>query len=592
MLLALLLTTVAAATAAAYTLLPHPPACGVSSGTLSWRIEGGLVARVCLVQSVAGNVDQMGQVVRRYRYVSWHQPGARAKGGWVAQVSGITLGKWASEDDAAAAVLKHLGWKDFDKLIIQSGGSISRKKRGSRVQSKNASRAPKPASSNSQAKDVSRVHGVPGVRAYRYVYWHAGRDCWVVRYKDGSFHSPFTSQADAVCHLRRVCQHKGCLLLMSGVEKLWRSSRSPRASKYRRVSWHKPNNCGGGGAWESRVHCTTQRHATELAAANSVVSELGLGSVAELRKSRAERCNAKIMVDRFTVFADLLRDRYPEDLVSAYHHAEKSALMFRNNPALEVLSLQGKYGCWKDALHITWHTSYGDGSRVLGVRDIYLVLEGALRRLHQVNTHIWSINCGRGVSHHSGFIPMLLRIGVLSRTRGVSRNALILGSLQSTYYLVPCAMESRVRSHLLQLLVASAAIFKPAPAPTTCQEWHDRVQAMQQSASTYPTIGLSPTGARYLLPWLIRSKLLCDMHVSRVQGLQVSAGMTTEQFAPAFPDSKDWVGILAKHFQVSRIKDLFEKVGYKDRPELFTYYLCIIGSEELRNYPPDIVQTR
>lgn len=150
----------------------------------------------------------------KYRWVCWHA----ARQGWVAQApSGngrqVTLGLYATQLEAARAVLQHLGWQKLAQLRVR------------------------------QVK--------PEARRYRHVTFHKGR--WQARVAGAHLGACATQLAAA----KLVASHEGLpsvqLLLLrrdgtrSGVQ-----SPQSSVSDFQGVSWHRPGPRSRGG-WQAQV---------------------------------------------------------------------------------------------------------------------------------------------------------------------------------------------------------------------------------------------------------------------------------------------------------------------------------------------------
>ena len=111
------------------------------------------------------------------------------------------------------------------------------------------------------------------------------------------------------------------------------------------------------------------------------------------------------------------------------------------------------------------------------------------------------------------------------------------------------------------------------------------LEAMQ---STKPP-GLA--SGRYELLWFARS-LISHPAVSPIQDIE---GVSVKEFATAFPDSNNWLGL----FKHGNISDAMSECKYTASPIYFTMYLCTIGSkdmnfdlERLRRHSGEIAQKR
>ena len=140
---------------------------------------------------------------------------------------------------------------------------------------------------------------------------------------------------------------------------------------------------------------------------------------------------------RLPVLAKLRAGKLPADLLSAIRHQMSSQPMFAAEPGLELISLQGKYDPFRQALYEAWTKVTGGGSAVRrsaaqqfsnsavqesdvavqdydGRAEVMLdVLEETVARVHLVPMQEWHDNCGRGVSHVLGYLPLLARLNLI-----------------------------------------------------------------------------------------------------------------------------------------------------------------------------------
>jgi hypothetical protein len=159
----------------------------------------------------------------------------------------------------------------------------------------------------------------------------------------------------------------------------------------------------------------------------------------------------------------------------ATEHVKKSAGMFAAAPVLELVSIQGKYGVWKNALLASWRSRCRMTRKQgqLSTTAVWQVLRTATLAMHEVHTTNESLHVGRGVSHHSGFLPMLLRMGAVSKRNSPGASAVNLGSGQLKYFVPPRfpGPGSRVLRHLPAMILTSARVFAPRSPPRTLSQF-------------------------------------------------------------------------------------------------------------------------
>ena len=187
----------------------------------------------------------------------------------------------------------------------------------------------------------------------------------------------------------------------------------------------------------------------------------------------------------------------PADLASACQQRRQASSLFDEEPALELLSVQGKYGPWKTALLMAWcqtsrrRTSRQKTSRC-GVSSraalLLRALSQACRLMANVDYKDWVNHWGRGVTHHSGFIPMLLRLQVIRKSAARDRGSLCLGLGSSSYRLASRAQSTRLGAWVVASDVI-AQVLEANSTPRTLEEyWHlwKALEARRQELPALP----------------------------------------------------------------------------------------------------------
>jgi hypothetical protein len=187
----------------------------------------------------------------------------------------------------------------------------------------------------------------------------------------------------------------------------------------------------------------------------------------------------------------------PADLASACQLRHQAGSLFDEEPALELLSRQGKYGPWKIALHMAWcktsgrRTSRRKTSR-RGVSSrvalLFRALSQACRLMANVDYKDWVDHWGRGVTHHSGFIPMSLRLQVIRKSAARDRGSLRLGLGSSNYY----RLASSARLTRLGAWVAAsdviAQVLEASSTPRTLEDYWNIWQALEARRQELPAL--------------------------------------------------------------------------------------------------------
>jgi hypothetical protein len=126
------------------------------------------------------------------------------------------------------------------------------------------------------------------------------------------------------------------------------------------------------------------------------------------------------------LFRDLYHARLgwvvPGDVASAITNETQMADMYLQEPALRCINLQGKYAPWSTATYTSWasHERKPAGknrmhSKTVDTRAlaIWEILTLAVQTINLEPMAVWNRNCGRKVSHHSGYLALLLRLKIV-----------------------------------------------------------------------------------------------------------------------------------------------------------------------------------
>jgi hypothetical protein len=116
--------------------------------------------------------------------------------------------------------------------------------------------------------------------------------------------------------------------------------------------------------------------------------------------------------------------------------------------------VQGKYGFFiKELIHAYEALPRGSGVQGLNQRAqcLYQALRNTVSRLSKnppVDEQTWVTNCGRNVSHHSGYLPLLARLNVICKSKGQKRRSsgvqgtvFTLGLLKKKYQFAPKKLD-------------------------------------------------------------------------------------------------------------------------------------------------------
>ena len=233
-------------------------------------------------------------------------------------------------------------------------------------------------------------------------------------------------------------------------------------------------------------------HKTAKDAAKALQDHLKLRSTKTLEKSKGELLPDPFR-ERFRVLQKLYCKKgdqiLPGDLEAGVRQYSKKAVLraFDAEPYLEDLCLMGKYGPVKEQMVVEWRALGSPGAKEHSLHEresfCYKVVERTARHFAGKALPEWIANCGLNVSHHSGFVPLLHRLGlVTSRKSGASKNTSCVltqvGGSCIKYFTGVEKARKKIRD-----FIATADAVSAVPVPTTGAEWSERMQGLFSKAS-------------------------------------------------------------------------------------------------------------
>lgn len=301
----------------------------------------------------------------------------------------------------------------------------------------------------------------------------------------------------------------------------------------------------------------------------------------------------------------------PGDAEFLREHAHSMEAIVEQEPAMEFLDVQGKYGpyrtsqidiftnspawskvrrskAWVQKLQEEYRPVLQ--SKLLGLQarvgeDVLLRAHGllaVLRRtthaVHGKDFRCWVTNCGRNVSHHSGFIPMLLRFKVLRKVPRSSVSSLDLGSTTGRRYELRSDNLLEVLSNVCELIQLADAVKKSMSTvrgPRSCSAWIKAFRDLSDVVKKNPCPGMRNVTS-YLPLWTMRAILLRRMYAAGASRLQVDNSLFGD-FASTFPDQMKMLDkIVGAKPELLTCKAVLKMSGYTGPPELMAMYLCFL----------------
>ena len=144
------------------------------------------------------------------------------------------------------------------------------------------------------------------------------------------------------------------------------------------------------------------------------------------------------------------------------------------------------------------------------------VLRQTTVAVHGKDFTCWVTNCGRNVSHHSGFVPMLLRFKMLREAPRSTAVSLDLGSTTGRLYQLRSDNLVEALRNLCQLIRLADAVKKGCPSvqgPQSCSTWSKSFQKLSGIVQDSPCPGMRNVNS-YLPLWTMWCMLLRHMYTA------------------------------------------------------------------------------
>ena len=468
-------------------------------------------------------------MVRRYRYVAWHA-GIKS---WIVQRRGYPSPGMTSKTQLCAAKLAAAKWgMSLSSLVVKRGGGRKKAKRGKRS-------------------------------SYAFVYWHAGRQTWYAQVKaaDGGYLGHYESEEAAARAVIRAGSAK------SLGELRWRQGYASAGSPVRK-------------ARAKRARSLATKPSAQSAAKRRVVRKLSA-------KGAAKPSSVFLTRERFMKLWAIYRTsrkspstRLPGDLEDACGRA-KWAMSQAGVPYATFWCLL-KYGPAREALEAAVNKAAGKGpASPTTPAKALAVMQDALVQLSEnvlcrEDWAVWTMNCGRGVSHHSGphcAATALKLVKTRRQARGrFAKSVKLSGQGRRQQLSVGALVLQAVRSHML----ASKALAR-VTAPRTLSEWQEKCSWV---ADVFATV-LDQSPRSYRVLWASRTWLKATMAAAGVQRLRVRDAEVAD-LLQSWPDCN---GHLARMGEGQRyLQKVFDDLGYNGPPECFTMWCCLFNDRAVRRF--------
>jgi len=172
----------------------------------------------------------------------------------------------------------------------------------------------------------------------------------------------------------------------------------------------------------------------------------------------AQRCSKEaIAIKQFMRLWPIYQGTVPGDLQDMIDRREHDPSLYTSFPVLSLVGALLKYGPARDAMDVAARMHVVPDGDVT-VHNLYALLEHTARNLDNVDMQVWSTNCGKGVSFHSGFAPWLGRLGLIKKVEGLPRrgSTVALGQQGLLYSVQP--LGGKLEERLSAVVDAGAVI--------------------------------------------------------------------------------------------------------------------------------------
>ena len=245
---------------------------------------------------------------------------------------------------------------------------------------------------------------------------------------------------------------------------------------------------------KSRASRFSSHHQTPVLQA---AEHLQVADVDNLKKAKV---SLKSVLQYLPIVAQHYRDRLPGDLEVGAQHQKLSAGMYKWEPGLELISVQGKYGPFRNKLLKAWlqhttvasrraiqhfshpaiqpsHSKRAAGKALMSPLDrgrrMFPIVKAALEKMDYDTEGVWSDNCGRGVGRVLGWLPLMSRLSMIAHGRKPGKQLLHLGASSLEYHMLP-AGEAAAHKKLALMAEAGDELRKSlAQLPDTAEKCVD-----------------------------------------------------------------------------------------------------------------------
>ena len=308
-----------------------------------------------------------------------------------------------------------------------------------------------------------------------------------------------------------------------------------------------------------------------------------------------------IMEDQAAQEIEIFKRTYPlfSDWVPSDLRHVKEVMMDSSNsiiwffPLIFAIFLRGKEYAFRDAL-LKWFSSLTAAQQqvlnqvcshdpqrsLIACRSIHRGLKIILNVMVHEDRTWFNINLNANVSHHSGWIPLLLQCKILKKCCETEKGAMNFGSLTTNYCMQP--LSPTIQKHLKELYKNQMFL----NAFDVCESFEDYKRVVKGShvcsCDSFKKFPRVPKQESYTSLWTKRGTIEAGRFQAGISKFHVPAGIRVIHFAKIFPDQNQYLVRWAKHLKVIGIHELAHALGYKGSLHLLSMFACVLMDGRIR----------
>ena len=208
------------------------------------------------------------------------------------------------------------------------------------------------------------------------------------------------------------------------------------------------------------------------------------------------------------------------------------------------------------------------------------VLLFAVRKSFKADRTFWTTHVSKNVHHVSGWLPWMLRLGVLRSASSSSRRGSETFTVDGT---VRCRAGKTTDLNLSKLadITRLAAAIRSIKPMKTLTQYKAAVECLSKFGAQLPDIGTLGMSSTYGFLWTVRAMLTAEMRAAGIDKLHIDdKTMTTSTLSKVFPDMAGWASRIAQSkCRSPKVSTLVKVLKWNGPVELLTCLLCVVCTD-------------